>query len=106
MNPAPLISAARKLPRPADSCGCAMGARFLGLGFAGSTVWYLAHWHAFSIAGICGRVLAISFASAIIGKLIGLGLWRLTAASSRPAALRRLKAHNRHAAFNPESPLS
>lgn len=81
----------RKPPRPdpVDSCGCAMGARFLAVAFAGSTAWYLSQWHAYSFGGICGRVLLVSFAAAVLGKIVGIVWFRLK--HSRPSPLAAAK---------------
>jgi len=78
---------ARKPSLQGDSCGCGMGARFMGAAFAASLVWYVWHWKTFahSFWGACWRILAFSFAAAIIGKLVGILLFRRNR-SRRPAA--------------------
>lgn len=68
-------SASRKLS--ADSCGCAMGARFLGLTLVISIVWFTLHWHEYSLAGAGARILICGFAGAILGKLVGIAIYRL-----------------------------
>jgi hypothetical protein len=66
----------------ADSCGCALAAVFLAVGFVGSGAWYGWQWAsaAMSLGGGMWRVLLASFAAAIIGKIIGLARFRITAA--------------------------
>jgi hypothetical protein len=68
-------SAFRKLS--ADSCGCAMGARFLGVTLVASIVWFALHWHEFSLARAGARILIFAFAGAILGKLMGIAVYRL-----------------------------
>lgn len=74
-------------PRPSnlqafgsDSCGCAMGARFLAVGLIASIAWYGWHWlaHGLTIWAFAVRVLLWSFVAACAGKLAGLALysWR------------------------------
>lgn len=79
-----LLSAAREQAIAAgnDSCGCVMGAKFLGVGMAGSVGWFVWHWrsNSLSVWSVGWRVLAISFSAAIVGKLIGLLLFRMRAA--------------------------
>jgi hypothetical protein len=82
-------------PGPADRCGCAMGAKFMGVGFAGSTAWNLYQWPAHSVGGMCGRVVLISFAAAILGKIAGIVWYRLRYAglpAVKPRARRRKSA--------------
>lgn len=68
-------SAARGLPT--DSCGCAMGARFLGVTLIASIVWFALHWHKYSLARAGTRILIFAFAGAIFGKLVGIVVYRL-----------------------------
>ena len=71
-------SASRKLAT--DSCGCAMGAWFLGLTLIASIAWFGLRWHEYheySLARAGVRVLISAFAGAILGKLIGIALYRL-----------------------------
>ena len=74
-NPHRHPPAVRKLS--ADSCGCAMSARFLGVTLVGSIVWFAWHWHEYSFARAGVRILAFAFAGAILGKLVGIALYRL-----------------------------
>jgi hypothetical protein len=61
----------------ADSCGCAMGARFLGVTLVVSIVWFAWHWHEYSLARVGVRILIIAFAGAAFGKLVGIAAYRL-----------------------------
>jgi hypothetical protein len=74
-------SASRKLS--ADSCGCAMGARFLGVTLVASIVWFALHWHEYSLARGGARILIFAFAGAILGKLVGIAAYRLRTRRSR-----------------------
>lgn len=64
---------------PSDSCGCAMGAWFLGICLAVSIAWYGWHWHAFALSvwGISWRIMAFSFGGAVLGKLLGMLQFRM-----------------------------
>jgi hypothetical protein len=57
-----------------DSCGCAMGARFLAAALLLSTLWYTLRWHSsgLSIKAVLIRISVISFLSAGVGKVIGI----------------------------------
>ena len=57
-----------------DSCGCAMGAKFLGLGLVASIAWYGWHWHAsdLSLWSMALRATLTSFAFAAVGKVVGM----------------------------------
>jgi hypothetical protein len=68
-------SALRKLST--DSCGCAMGARFLGVTLVASIVWFALHWHEYSLVRAGARILIFPFAAAILGKLVGIAVYRL-----------------------------
>src|SRR6266480_2244869 len=61
-----------------DSCGCAMGARFLALALVFSIMWYALHWHSsmLSIWAILLRVLVCSFLAAATGKIVGILIFR------------------------------
>lgn len=62
-------SALRKLST--DSCGCAMGARFLGATLVASIAWFALHWHTYSLVGAGARILMFLFAATILGKTGG-----------------------------------
>lgn len=53
-----------------------MGSRFLAAGSACSAVWYVVHWRSFSFVEACWRVALLSFVSGIVGKIIGILLYR------------------------------
>lgn len=57
-----------------DSCGCAMGAKFLAAGLILSILWYawLGHASGLSIGGIVLRIFLWCFLAAGAGKLVGL----------------------------------
>jgi hypothetical protein len=62
-----------------DSCGCAMGARFMGVGFLASAVFY--GWRFYenetSFSTLIIRTLIITFISAGLGKLTGISIHHL-----------------------------
>ncbi len=62
-----------------DRCGCAMGGRFLAAGLAGSIAWFAWSWHFHALGWgyVSWRVFAVSFAAAVIGKVLGIVLFRL-----------------------------
>jgi hypothetical protein len=65
----------KQMRRPSgDSCGCAMGARFLAAAMMASVAWYAAHWHSSGLttAAMLLRVTLLSFAAAAIGKIYGI----------------------------------
>jgi hypothetical protein len=62
-----------------DRCGCAMGARFTGVALVASVAWFAWHWHEYSLARAGVRTLILAFAGAVIGKLVGIGVYRLRA---------------------------
>jgi hypothetical protein len=72
-----------------DSCGCAMGARFLATGLASSTLWYAWQWcfASLSLRGALLRVLAWSVVASIVGKTLGILLFRLRARRIKTASL-------------------
>jgi hypothetical protein len=57
-----------------DSCGCAMGARFLAVALVFSSAWYAWQWHfsMLSIWAILLRVMGWSFLAAMAGKVVGI----------------------------------
>lgn len=61
-----------------DSCGCAMGARFLAVALVVASAWYAWHWHSFmlSIWAIALRVLGWSVLASIVGKIAGILVFR------------------------------
>jgi hypothetical protein len=61
----------------ADSCGCAMGARFLGATLVASIVWFAGHRHEYSLAHAGARILIFAFAGAILGKIVGIVAYRV-----------------------------
>jgi len=67
-------SASRTLS--ADSCGCAMGAIFLGVTLVGSIAWFAWHRHEYSPAHAGVRILILSFVGAILGKLVGIAVYQ------------------------------
>ena len=67
----------------ADSCGCAMGARFLGVTLAASIVYFAWHGREYSLARAGVRILVFAFAGAILGKLVGIAAYRLRVRMSR-----------------------
>ncbi len=60
-----------------DSCGCAMGARFLTVAFAASTAWYAWRWAAYgsSVGSFVLHVLIWSLIAAFVGKFAGIALF-------------------------------
>jgi hypothetical protein len=65
-----------KALRSADSCGCAMGAKFMIFGLLASAAWYGWQFHAgeVSLRGAVVHVIAVTFAAAGAGKVFGI-LW-------------------------------
>jgi hypothetical protein len=80
-GPRTLIQSSGSVPRraAADSCGCAMGAKFLGVGLAASLAWYGWHWHTYDLSlwNVSWRVVLTSFAAAAVGKIIGILAFRM-----------------------------
>ena len=67
----------------ADSCGCAMGARFLGVAFFAAVVWCVWYRQEYSLVGAGVRILVASFVGAILGKLVGIAVYQLRAHVAR-----------------------
>ena len=63
----------------AESCGCRAGARFLSVALVASTIWY--GWQHVAVAlplrSAVLHVLIISTAAAVVGKALGILLFRL-----------------------------
>ena len=83
-----ILSTPRKHPSTSrkfasDSCGCAMGAWFLGVTLVASIVWFGWHWHEYSLARAGTRILIFAFAGATLGKLVGIAAYRLRARGLR-----------------------
>jgi hypothetical protein len=71
-----------------DACGCAMGAKFLGVGLVSSIAWLAWHHHTHALHpwSVCWRVLLTAFLFATLGKLVGMLVFRLRQRSApRPA---------------------
>ena len=66
-----------------DRCGCAMGARFLGVTLVASIAWFAWQWREYSLVGAGARILTVSFAGALLGKLVGIAAYRLRARKPR-----------------------
>ncbi len=60
-----------------------MSARFLGVTLVASIVWFGLHWHEYSLARAGARILIFAFAGAILGKLVGIAVYRLHTRSLR-----------------------
>jgi len=62
-----------------DSCGCAMGALFLGLGLAAASLYYGWQWWAggLSLSSALARVFLTTFLAASVGKVFGIVRHRL-----------------------------
>lgn len=79
-----------------DSCGCAMGAKFLAAGFIVSLAWYGWQWlvGSLSAGGACWRVALVSFAAAVAGKFVGIARFRMRGAGGRAKhAVARSESH-------------
>ena len=65
----------------ADSCGCAMGARFLAAALVISITWYLWQWYtsAVSARDALIRIALWSFLAAAAGKLLGITIAKFRA---------------------------
>ena len=85
MGPTPRKHPTRAWSASADSCGCAMGARFLGVALFASIVWCALHRREYSLVGAGVRILVVSFAGAILGKLVGIAVYQFRARMSRDA---------------------
>lgn len=69
---APYFIAVR--PDSKDTCGCAMGARFLAAALLISTVWYVWPWESshLSVGAVLVRVSLWSLLAAGTGKIVGI----------------------------------
>src|SRR5579863_9385369 len=83
MRPTPRKHPSASRTSSADSCGCAMGARFMGATLVASIAWFALHWHDYSPARAGVRILIFAFAGAIFGKLVGIAAYRLRTRSLR-----------------------
>jgi ABC-type spermidine/putrescine transport system permease subunit II len=54
-----------------------MGARFLGVTLFGCIAWFAMHWREYSLGRATVRTLIVAFAGAILGKLVGITVYRL-----------------------------
>jgi len=63
--------------KSSDSCGCALGAKFLVAAFILSSSYYLWQWHKdlILISTLLLRVFVITFLTAGAGKIIGISLF-------------------------------
>jgi hypothetical protein len=61
-----------------DRCGCAMGARFMGVALLLSAAFYGWPWRSpgLAVLSITWHVLLVSFVAAIAGKIVGILLYR------------------------------
>ena len=61
-----------------DSCGCAMGVRFLAVALVLASTWYVCHWDSWTLSGwaILLRVIAWGFLASIVGKIVGMLVFR------------------------------
>jgi len=59
-----------------DSCGCAMGAKFMAPGLIAGAIWYGWQFHIgeISLGGAAVRVFAVTFVAMSVGKILGI-LW-------------------------------
>jgi hypothetical protein len=57
-----------------DTCGCAMGARFIQVVMIAAIGWYALHWRSsgLSVSSMAVRVLGWSFLGGVAGKIIGI----------------------------------
>lgn len=67
-----------KTPRH-DTCGCAMGAKVMLIALIGSVIFFGFQFHHGQLTGrgFAGMVFAATFLGAGVGKLLGIGLYRL-----------------------------
>ena len=74
------MRAGARVTLAADSCGCAMGARFMAVGLLSSAAWYVWQWQSagLSLWSISWRIMLISFAAAAAGKIVGMIAFRIT----------------------------
>ncbi len=70
---------AKEPARLVDSCGCKMGAAFVGVGLFASTVWYGWQWHlsTLPIRAMVLRVVTWSVAAGFAGKIMGILIFRV-----------------------------
>jgi hypothetical protein len=63
-----------KALRSGDSCGCAMGAKFMAPGLLAGATWYGWQFHIgeISLSGAAVRVLAVTFVAMSAGKVFGI----------------------------------
>jgi hypothetical protein len=76
MRPTPRKHPSASRTSSADSCGCAMGARFMGVTLVASIAWFTLHRHEYSVARAGVRILIFAFAGAVVGKLVGIAVYR------------------------------
>jgi hypothetical protein len=69
-----------------------MGARFLGVALLASTIWFAWHRRDYSFTRAGVRILVLSFAGAILGKLVGIAAYQLRKRMSRFTIARPLFA--------------
>lgn len=73
-----------KVAQSGDSCGCAMGAKFMAAGLLASAPWYGWQFHSgeASLGGAVVRVFAVTFVAMGVGKIFGIlrHRWRGNAA--------------------------
>jgi hypothetical protein len=64
-----------------DSCGCAMGVRFLAVALVLASTWYVCHWDSWTLSGwaILLRVIAWGFLAAVVGKIVGMLFFQIPA---------------------------
>jgi hypothetical protein len=69
-----IIKASRKASPSGDSCGCAMGAKFMAVGLLASAAWCGWQFYAgeISLGGAIVSVLAVSFVATSVGKIVGI----------------------------------
>jgi hypothetical protein len=83
----PLSRIRARRPRPhgrtlrrgaGDSCGCAMGTRFLAAALVACTVWYAWHWNALGLSGwaIALHMMMWCLLASGIGKIVGMLTFR------------------------------
>lgn len=89
----------------ADSCGCAMGALFMGAALGASVLWFAWHHHEYSVARAGVRILTVTFAAAVLGKLVGIAAYRLRTGALRNRSQAPQFESCDRAAFPAERPL-
>jgi len=70
---------AKESARLVDSCGCKMGAAFVGVGLLASTLWYGWQWHLNTLPFrvMVLRVITWSVAAGFVGKIVGILIFRM-----------------------------